>query len=259
LTPAAQLLAEHAERILSLVDVAEAELEGHRGSVTGRMCIAGFPSAARGIVTPALAELRRRHPRLDLKLAELEPDRSLPGVLRGDVDVAVIQDWFNRPLTLPTGLRRAELLEDVAEVALPATHRLAARTTVDLEQLAHDDWVSWPAGSGCHDWLQHTLHGYGVAPKIIHTAEEHATQLALVAGGFGVAVMPKLGRDTLPHGVRMVAVSPTLTRHVYAVWRSEADRRPAVGAAVRALAAVASGAQGTSTSLPIEPPPSSAA
>ena len=40
---------------------------------------------------------------------------------------------------------------------------------------------------------------------IVQTAEEHATQLALVAAGLGVCVIPRLGRDPLPRGVRIVA------------------------------------------------------
>jgi hypothetical protein len=38
-----------------------------------------------------------------------------------------------------------------------------------------------------------------------------------------------------PEDVRIVPVRPRLTRHVYAIWRAEAARRPAIRAALAAL------------------------
>lgn len=241
LTDAARLLVSRADRILSLVDEAAAELEGHRGAVVGRVSVAGFPSAARGLLTVALSALAVEYPHLTLHMSEMEPDVSVPMVLRGDIDVAVVQDWFNVPLSLPAGVCKAELLDDVADIAVPSAHPLAGRDTVDLGELAGERWVSWPAGSGCHDWLRFTLRGYGVEPTIAHTAEEYATQLAMVAAGFGVAVIPRLGRNAPPEGVRVLGVQPQLSRHVYAVWREENGRRPALTAAVRALVDAANG------------------
>ncbi len=70
-------------------------------------------------------------------------------------------------------------------------------------------------------------------------ADEYATQLALVAAGLGTAIVPRLGRCDVPESVRIVPVRPALTRHVYAIWRAEAARRPAIRAAVAALRASA--------------------
>jgi DNA-binding transcriptional LysR family regulator len=239
LTEAAKLLVDHAERILSMVHEAEAAVEAHRGAVSGPLTIAAFPSAARGLLLPALSALRAEHPNLHATLRELEPDEALGLVVRGDVDVAVVQDWFNAPLKIPGGLVRAPLLDDTTDVALPAAHPLAGRDTVGFDEIAPGPWVSWPPGSICHDWLVHTLRTHGVEPRVTHTAGEHSTQLALVAAGFGTALIPRLGKERIPEGVLLAAVSPTLKRHVYAVWRSETTHRPAVRAAVSILGATA--------------------
>src|SRR5690606_18363262 len=77
LTDAAGLLAEHAERILALVEMAEADFEAMRGAVVGRLSIAAFPTAARGIMPQALALLKERHPGLQMLLYEREPDRQI--------------------------------------------------------------------------------------------------------------------------------------------------------------------------------------
>src|SRR5690606_14424975 len=66
-------------------------------------------------------------------------------------------------------------------------------------------------------------------------ADEYPTQLALVAAGLGCAIVPRLGRDPVPAGVRLVPLLPRQSRRIYALWRSDAARRPAIRATVDAL------------------------
>lgn len=235
LTDAAELLVKHAGRILSLVEEAQSDLEAHRGRVVGSLAVGAFPTAARGLGPQAVGALRRDHPRLRASLYEMEPDEALPRVARGDVDLAVVLDWYNAPLAMPEGLEKAPLCDDIADVALPVGHPLADEEAVDLTQFANEPWISWPHGGFCRDWLLLTLRAEGVEPDIAHTAAEHHTQLALVAAGLGVAVAPRLGRGPVPEGVRVVPVRDTLTRHIHAVWRADAARRPAIRAAVEAF------------------------
>ncbi|MFG2196556.1 LysR family transcriptional regulator [Streptomyces sp. NPDC048639] len=235
LTDAGRLLAEHAARILSQVELAHSDLEAHRGQAVGELLLGAFPTSVRGLFPGAMAVLRADHPQLRVRLQELEPDASLPRVVRGDIDLAVVLDWYNKPLSLPDGLAKAPLLDDPADVAMPADHPLADRREVDLEEFADDEWISWPKGEFCHDWLMFTLRSKGVEPRITHTAEEHHTQLTLVGAGFGVAVAPRLGRGPVPANVRVVPVRSTMRRHIYAVWRADADRRPSIRAAVDSL------------------------
>ncbi|MEV5379256.1 LysR family transcriptional regulator [Streptomyces nondiastaticus] len=235
LTDAGRLLAEHASRILSQVELAQADLEAQRGQAVGELLLGAFPTAARGLFPAALAGLRRAHPQLRARLEEMEPEEAVPRVVRGDIDVAVVLDWYNKPLPMPDGLAKAPVLDDIADVAMPVDHPLAGREEVGLEEFADDDWVSWPRGEFCHEWLMLTLRGKGIEPRISHMAEEHHTQLALVAAGLGVAVAPRLGRGPVPEGVRVVPVRHTVRRHVYAIWRADADRRPSIRAAVEAL------------------------
>ncbi|MFI8436827.1 LysR family transcriptional regulator [Streptomyces sp. NPDC079020] len=235
LTDAGRLLADHAARILSQVELAQSDIEAQRGEVVGEVEIAAFPTAARGLFPAALGFLRTDHPELKVRTRELEPEQGVLAVLRGDVDLAVVLEWSNKRLPVPGGLTRSELLDDAPDIAMPAAHPLADRTEVALADFAEDEWVSWPAGEFCYEWLMFTLRSEGIEPRISHLAGEHHTQLALVAAGFGVCVAPRLGRGPVPDGVRLVPVRQTMRRHVHAMWRTDADRRPSVRAAVEAL------------------------
>ncbi|MCW2880143.1 MAG: transcriptional regulator, LysR family [Sphaerisporangium sp.] len=235
LTDAAGLLAEHAERILALVEMAEADFEALRGTVVGRLSIAAFPTAARGLLPGALNELKRRHPELDLVLYEREPERQVREVARGELDLALVQDWLNRPMAIPEGLSRAALLDDVADVILPVGHALADRREIDLAELHGERWISSSPGTVCHDWLVFTLRTAALEPEFSCMADEYPTQIALVGAGHGCAIVPRLGRDVLPQDVRAVPILPRPTRRIYALWRTDAARRPAIRAAVEVL------------------------
>ncbi|MGA4847561.1 LysR family transcriptional regulator [Streptomyces sp. G5(2025)] len=241
LTDAGRLLAEHAARILSQVERAQADLEEQRGKAVGELRIAAFPTAMRGLLPATLAALRAEHPGLRVGCHELEPAPAVSAVVRADIDMAVVLDWYNKPLPVPDGLVKAPLLDDPADIAMPAAHPLADRSEVDLEEFAEDEWITWGEGEFCHEWLMFTLRGKGVEPRIAHRAQEHHTQLALVAAGLGVCVAPRLGRDPMPAGARTVPVRHRVRRHVYVVWRADADRRPSIRAAVEALRAAGAG------------------
>ncbi|MEG3631801.1 LysR family transcriptional regulator [Streptomyces poriticola] len=239
LTDAGRLLAEHAARILSQVELAQSDLEAQRGEVVGELRVSAFPTAARGLFPTVLADLRAAHPALRVRSCELEPERGISGVVRGDLDLAVVLDWYNKPLPLPDGLVKASIMDDPADVAMPDGHRFAGRAEVDLTEFAEDEWITWGEGEFCHEWLIFTLRSRGIEPIIGHRAAETHTQLGLVAAGLGVCIAPLLGRHPMPPGVITVPVKQRVRRHVYVVWRADADRRPSIRAAVDALRAAA--------------------
>ncbi|MDX3574024.1 LysR family transcriptional regulator [Streptomyces sp. ID05-47C] len=239
LTDAGRLLADHAARILSHVELAQSDLEAQRGQVVGELRLSAFPTAARGLFPVALAGLREEHPGLRVRSCELEPERGIAGVIRGDLDLAVVLDWYNKPMPVPDGLVKAPILDDPADVAMPAGHPLAGRDEVDLGEFAGDEWITWGDGEFCHEWLMFTLRSRGVEPIVGHRAAETHTQLGLVAAGLGVCIAPLLGRHPVPEGIVIVPLRQRLRRHVYAVWRADADRRPSIRAAVKALKSAA--------------------
>ncbi len=239
LTDAGRLLADHAARILSQVELAQSDIEAQRGEVVGEVRISAFPTAARGLFPVAISTLHKEHPELRVMSSELEPEQAISKVIRGDLDLAVVLDWSNKRLPVPGGLAQARLLDDTPDIAMSAAHPLAGRSEVDLADFADDEWVSWPEGEFCYEWLVFTLRSQGIEPRISHLAGEHHTQLALIAAGLGVCVTPRLGRGPIPDGVALVPVRQRVRRHVYAVWRTDADRRPSIRAAVRALQAAA--------------------
>jgi DNA-binding transcriptional LysR family regulator len=239
LTDAAALLVAHATRLLQDVEHIEGEMDAFAGAVAGTVTIAAFPTAARGIGPSLVRQLQIEYPSLRSHIIEMEPADSLALLMRGDIDLVIVQDWFNSPLVMPSSTSRLALFDDVVDLALPSGHRFTRRREVTLNDLLDEEWVTWPPGSICGDWLTHTFRLLDREPKVGHTAAEHATQLALVGAGLGVAVIPRLGRGDVPDGVTMVKVVPTLLRHVFAAWRTNSAKRSSVAAVQSALTKVA--------------------
>ena len=232
LTDAAAALVLRTHRVLSLLEEAEAELDANETAVAGQITIAAFATAARGLAPQAIRALRKKYPQLGLTFHEQEPHDSIPRLVRRDVDVIIINDWENAPIALPEGLTKAPLFDDVADIALPPGHRLAKAKAIKLADVSGEEWIAWPSGSICHDFLMHTLRTSGHDPKIAHTAGEYETQLALVAAGLGCCVLPRLGRGAVPKSVTVLPSEPALRRHVYAAWRTHSSRRNVIRAAV---------------------------
>ncbi len=95
LTDAGRRLARHAERILAMVEEAEADLSAHAAEPSGRVVVTAFPSAAVAFA-PALARSLRAHPRLNLLLRQSQPDHGLQLVRSGEAEVAIADDWTGR-------------------------------------------------------------------------------------------------------------------------------------------------------------------
>jgi DNA-binding transcriptional LysR family regulator len=235
LTDEARHLAATAQELLAIVERAETTLEERRGLPTGRLTIGAFASAARGLLPGVLAELGRRHPGLDARMTEVDPHLSIDLVARGMIDLALAHDWDIAPLPAPEGVEQAVIGDDLCDLLVSEEHPLASRVSVRREDLAGQRWICQPPGTVCHDWLVRTLRAAGCEPDLAHQAEEYHTQLALVAAGLGIALIPRLGRGPLPAGVVALALDPVPKRRLYALWRTGAARRPAITATVESL------------------------
>lgn len=235
LTDAARELAGTAQQVLALVEQAEVTLEEQRGQAVGRLVVAAFATGARGILPGALAELRERCPELDVRLLEVDPYLAAELVARGEVDLALVQDWPTVPLPIQDGLSRLDLGIDPVDLLLRAEHPLAALGVVPVRRLLGQRWISVPPGNICHDWLVRTLREAGEEPDVIYQVGEFETQIALIGAGLGVGLVPRLGRGPLPPGVVARPVVPEPARRVFVLWRTRTSRRPAVTAALDAI------------------------
>jgi DNA-binding transcriptional LysR family regulator len=238
LTAHGRRLVDDGSRLLTQLEEVEAGLQRDAGRVTGRLRVAAFSTAMRGLVARSVRDLLDHHPDLVLTLTEREPWETVDLVASGQQDLGIVHSWGDVPLHVPEHVVAVTIARDVADVIVPRGHRLAGRTRVSPRDLVDEAWVATPEGSICRQWLMRMYDGTGRVPRIAHVAMEFDSHLALVGAGLGIALVPRLGRRPLPDDVVAVAAHrPTPTREITVVHRASMVDSPAVRAVVAALRA----------------------
>ncbi|WP_246083328.1 LysR family transcriptional regulator [Nonomuraea diastatica] len=235
LTDAGRRLVIHAERILSMVEEAESDLSAHAGKPAGRVVVTAFPTAAVAFA-PALARSLRRHTELTLRLGQSRSGRGLREVQSGEVDIALVDDWYGR-VRDSESLRVFPLLHDPLVLVVPRKHRLAdPEVPLDLRELRDEAWMATPDGEPSRLAVDRLLVDVGGTRPTPWEFEGLGTILSLVAKGIGIAAVPSLA---LAAGVRGLAVRQfpgnPVGRDVHAVARSSSVNRPSVSVTLRAI------------------------
>jgi DNA-binding transcriptional LysR family regulator len=238
LTPAGRELVVSGSALLTELERIEAGLHRTASTVAGHLEVAAFSTAMRGLVAPAIRDLLSAHPDLSVRLTECEPWPTIDNVASGQVDVGVVHSWGDLPLAIPQHIQAVELARDVADVLVPADHPLASRERITPADVLDEGWISTPEGSICRQWLTRMYVGTGRRPRIAHVSMEFDSHIALVRAGLGIALVPRLGRATIPEGVVAIeAHDPMPTRTVSVLHRDSMTGSPAVVALLEALRA----------------------
>jgi DNA-binding transcriptional LysR family regulator len=214
-TTAGERLAEHAGRILTQLDAAEAELGAIAGIAGGELRLASFPTAGATLMPLAIAAFRSAHPEVTLSLVEGEPEELIPRLRDGEFDLGLIFE-FEGTGELGPGLRSAPLFEDPMKLALPKGHRLARKELVTLADLSNDAWVQTSEASACARHVVRVCRAAGFEPRVSFESDDYLTVQGLVAAGVGVALIPQLAlSQTVSYDIAVRELQPDgPVRHV---------------------------------------------
>ncbi|MBW0103940.1 LysR family transcriptional regulator [Pseudonocardia sp. KRD291] len=238
LTPAARTLLAHGEILTAQWEHARADLAALRaGDVGGTLRFCGFSTAAAAVVPAALEHLRREHPALRLHLRETEPARSFDLLAAEDTDIAVVVATPSIPPATDVAFEQLALYDEPLDVLVGPDHPLAGRDGVGLAEFATDPWVGSNPGRAYHQLVMLACTSAGFAPDVAHYADEWDTGAALVARGFGVALVPRLAELPSRHDTRRIPITtaPVPIRRVIAAVRAGSGEQPMIAAGLDAL------------------------
>jgi DNA-binding transcriptional LysR family regulator len=221
-TSGGHALAEKARTLLADYDSAMAEVRRLVRGESDRLRIGYIASAVREYLEPALVELRRRYPKLKIKMLDQTPAEMITTLRRGEIDLvltiygadAFSRDFYTKKLaSVPT------------LVALPLDHPLASQKQIPISELKNEAFV------GASDL---TLPGYN--QKIVRLCREFgkfrprfvaigrpsdlAEALATAANTGAVVLNPSLISHLNIPNVVMVPIADTeATWDVFVVWQ----------------------------------------
>src|SRR4051795_7943110 len=228
LTPAASQLVERADRVLAELDAAEHELAAQHERVHGSVVIGAFPSAAVSLVVPAVRELAARYRELVVTVREHEPEDGIPLLRAGELDLLISESYDDIPPAPAGGLELHPLMIEPMLLVLPPDS--PATSPGDL---AGASWIGGLPGTQFATMVERVGRDAGFTPRIVHRADDQTLHLALVEAGLGVGLLPALACPP-DRAVRYVPLEQP-RRHVTALARRGAARRPAVAAVLEAM------------------------
>ena len=246
LTEAGVLLLAHADAILGRIAHAERDLVAYVEARAGRLRLAAFESAGAALVPAAVDTFHRRHPGVELNVVQMEPEEAAAKLENRELDLAVVYDLEPATGALGEDLELTRLLDDRYTAVISKRHRLAARRSVRLSELAEEVWINTTERDLCHEIILGACRAAGFEPQVVFEVDEIATSQALVARGVGVTLLPHLALGSRHRDVAVVSLgSAAPVRRIYAARLSTPHPTPA-SEAMLAVLKDAAGARGES-------------
>ena len=212
LTDAGRALIPEAEGILSATRRAKETAVGVQQGRIGQLTIGFTQSATYTLFPRILKQYIAMSPRVELHFREhmLTPEQVL-GLTTSRLDLG-----FLRPPLANPDIELLPVMQEKLVVAVPEESALARKSTIALEDLANENFVTFSKSidSSLSAAVLGLCHATGFQPRITQEAKEVATIVMLVASGLGVALVPASASAIRQQGAAfrpLAGESPTLT------------------------------------------------
>jgi len=139
---------------------------------------------------------------------------ALPSILSGRLDCGFIGLAIDSP---DPELEAFTVAEDHLVAAIPATHALAKKSTVQLADLKCEAiYLTAQANAPMFNpWLVELCRKSGFEPRIVRETDRASTILNYIAAGFGVSIFPSRISSLATPGVRFLPLKGKLPKYQY--------------------------------------------
>jgi LysR family transcriptional regulator, transcription activator of glutamate synthase operon len=225
LTPAGEALVPHAKTVVAEVARARYDVQSLASELRGRVRFGSMRSLG-GIRLPTLlSDFHRRHPGVEIQLQEASSEETLAAVREGGLDLGLVNMTSKR---LDRGFGIAELYTEPVVLIVSPEHRLAHRKTVGVNVLKGEDLVVYSQSSAIRAAISAAQSRHGLSIRMPYESGDLMTVRGLVAGGAGIALIPRSAAQMEGPGVAVLTLKPSLgTRTVSLVWSQDSERSAA--------------------------------
>jgi DNA-binding transcriptional LysR family regulator len=186
LTEAGHTLYGYVRQTLNLIDEAAVALEDLRGIRRGTLRVGASTTVGIYVMPAALGAFKRSHPSLVISLEIGNRGQVQDGVLRNDLDLAVVGPTLDDP-----ELQSVPFLFDELSVVAPRGHPLAQRPQLRLQELRDEPFMMREAGSGTRWALEKAARRAGVKLAVGMELGSNGAIKHAVRGGLGLAVISR--------------------------------------------------------------------
>ncbi|MBO0677565.1 LysR family transcriptional regulator [Mycolicibacterium sp. S2-37] len=223
LTSAGAVFLDQCRLVVAAAQNADSAARQAAEGQAGELRIGAVTSAFTDPLPGALSSYARSHPAVDVHVREVDTHVGVGLVQRGELDIALV-----RQISAPSGCERLTLRRESFVLAAPADWDLPSGIGGNLVLAAELPWIWIPRGRtpDYHDQVAASCRAAGFTPRAQHLAQSMESQLAMVAAGLGVALVPATSADSAASRSRIktVRVHNSVTVELAAVWRSPVNR-----------------------------------
>ena len=185
ITAAGESLLQLSHRVFQDLQETVSSISDKRESLSGTMRLVGGMTVCLYVFPALLAEVRRIHPHLDLKVTVGSAERSIAMLRSGAADLGLI--------TLPidaTDLVSVPVLEEELLLITYPTHPLAKKKSISPDDLDKQHFVLFETGSITRRLVEAFFTRQGIDPEIIMETENVEIIKAMVRNGLGISIIP---------------------------------------------------------------------
>ncbi|MFF4016474.1 LysR family transcriptional regulator [Streptomyces sp. NPDC001843] len=212
LNDSGKIFRDHVERALGELEAGRrAVVEATReGLGTVRLASETFLT-----LTGPLAAFKRAHPAVEIELHWSPPEEMARRLRAQEVDFCVASQSIHAE-----GLEAVQLFDEAVGVGMPLDHPLAGRTSVTIDELADQPFVTAREGHWLRRLLVRLFAARGLTPKIVCESDEHSAIAHLISAGLGIGLVPAFAGRSFPHapGAWIPVDSPDCRRTVTLYW-----------------------------------------
>jgi len=185
-TPAGEVLAAHARRVLDGLQQLERDLlQARTGVARGTVLLANSSALARPLAE-AVADIGAGEARLPVLVRESPSEATVQALRSGAADVGIVSDAVET-----RGLAARVLGPDPLVLVVPRGHPLAARASVRFAEALGEPWVAWGEQSALSAHLQLRALAAGARIEARISYPRAGGVLRLVGRDLGVSVLPE--------------------------------------------------------------------
>jgi DNA-binding transcriptional LysR family regulator len=188
LTQAGELLLQEATNIQSLVEQATERTQRAGQGKLGRIDVAIFGSGILDVIPKLLLRFRTDYPDVNIVLHTMTKNEQLEALRQHRITIG-----FNRMLEPVPDISIELVKTEPLLVALNEGHFLASMEAIPLLALKNYPMVLFPTGVRPNfvDRVMELCRQEGFVPNVSQEAGDAVTGVALVASGFGLALVPE--------------------------------------------------------------------
>ena len=233
LSAAGRALLPEARRTLEAASAARDAVDELTGVLGGTVRLGAMLAQPAPVISVPrlLADLRARHPGIDVELEVGTSSAHAEALRRGRLDLAFVA----LPRWAAPGLELLLLAEQEMRLAVPPSHRLAGREQVTYAELAGERFVDGPSDWGSRVTIDRAFAAADVAREVIHEVPDMAGLVEYVHYGLGVAIVTPAIVDPR-HDVELIPIRPDPPQCLTSLATGAGRELTAAAAAVVALA-----------------------